>query len=50
MVNMRSEKSKKSIKEKIFTLDDNTIIYAGHGTDTSVGFEKKYNFITDSPM
>lgn len=32
-----------TIKNKVFTLDDNTIIYPGHGTDTSVGFEKKYN-------
>ncbi|MCR5265388.1 MAG: MBL fold metallo-hydrolase [Cyanobacteria bacterium RUI128] len=32
-----------TIRNKIFTLDDNTIIYPGHGTDTSVGFEKKYN-------
>lgn len=38
----------KSIKEKIFTLDDNTIIYTGHGTDTSVGFEKKYNGVVGS--
>lgn len=32
-----------SIKTKIFTLDDNTIIYTGHGAQTSVGYEKKYN-------
>lgn len=32
-----------SIKEKIFTLDDNVIIYTGHGADTSVEYEKKYN-------
>ena len=38
----------KSIKERIFTLDDNTIIYTGHGTDTSVGFEKKYNGVVGS--
>jgi glyoxylase-like metal-dependent hydrolase (beta-lactamase superfamily II) len=35
----------KSIREKIFTLDDNTIIYTGHGGDTSVGYEKKYNVV-----
>lgn len=34
-----------SIKNKIFTLDDNTIIYSGHGADTTVGYEKKYNII-----
>lgn len=32
-----------SIKERIFTLDDNVIIYTGHGADTSVEYEKKYN-------
>ena len=37
----------KSIKEKIFTLDDNTIIYSGHGADTNVEYEKKYNIICD---
>lgn len=34
---------RKSIKERVFSLDDNTVIYPGHGTDTSVSFEKKYN-------
>lgn len=37
------ETLKNSIKTKLFTLDDNTIIYAGHGAQTSVGNEKKYN-------
>ena len=32
-----------TIKNKIFTLDDSTVIYPGHGTDTSVSFEKRYN-------
>ena len=32
-----------SIKERIFTLDDNVMIYTGHGADTSVEYEKKYN-------
>jgi glyoxylase-like metal-dependent hydrolase (beta-lactamase superfamily II) len=33
---------KKSI-EKLYTLDPNIIIYAGHGDQTTIGFEKKYN-------
>lgn len=37
------EALKNSIHNKIFTLDDDTIIYTGHGAQTSVGNEKKYN-------
>ena len=32
-----------SIKNKIFTLDGDTIIYVGNGTNTTVEHEKKYN-------
>lgn len=32
-----------SIKEKLFVLPDQVIVYPGHGPTTSIGFEKKYN-------
>ena len=31
-----------SIKTKIFALPDETILYSGHGENTSVGYEKKF--------
>ena len=34
----------KSIKEKIYSLDDDITVYPGHGNKTSVGYEKKFNF------
>lgn len=33
----------KSIKEKIYILDDNIEVYTGHGKKTSIGYEKKFN-------
>lgn len=33
----------KSIKEKLYTLDENVKVYAGHMGPTSIGFEKKNN-------
>lgn len=33
----------RSVKEKIFTLPDQTRLYPGHGDSTSVEHEKKYN-------
>lgn len=34
---------KSSIKEKLFVLDDNIDVYAGHGPKTTIGHEKQYN-------
>lgn len=33
----------KSIKEKLFALDDNIDVYPGHDAKTTIGYEKKYN-------
>ncbi len=32
-----------SIKNKLFQLPDDTVIYCGHGPSTTIGFEKQYN-------
>ena len=32
-----------SIKEKLFTLPDETVVYPGHAGTTTIGFEKQYN-------
>ena len=32
-----------SIREKLLTLADDTIVYPGHGPETSIGHERKYN-------
>lgn len=32
-----------SIREQLYTLPDETIVYPGHGPDTTIGYEKKAN-------
>ena len=33
----------RNIREKLFVLPDETIVYSGHGDETNIGDEKKYN-------
>jgi len=39
-----------SIREKIMTLPDSTIVYPGHGPATTVGEERRNNFIVQKMM
>ncbi len=34
-----------SIKDKLFVLPDETKVFPGHGSETTIGYEKKYNEI-----
>lgn len=40
-------KIKHSIIDVLFKLDDNTDVYPGHGSKTSIGYEKKFNDIVN---
>jgi glyoxylase-like metal-dependent hydrolase (beta-lactamase superfamily II) len=37
------EELERSIRTKIYTLDDETLVYPGHGPITTVGMEKRFN-------
>lgn len=32
-----------SIRNKLYTLDDDIVVHCGHGNDTQIGYEKKFN-------
>jgi glyoxylase-like metal-dependent hydrolase (beta-lactamase superfamily II) len=32
-----------SIKQKLFALPDDVVVYSGHGNETTIGNERKYN-------
>ena len=38
-----TEKLMSSIKEKLLVLPDETVVYTGHGEETSIGEERRYN-------
>ena len=38
-------KIENSIKNVLYKLDDNTIVYPGHNEKTTIGYEKEYNEI-----
>ncbi len=37
------DKLVKSVTEILYALPDNVVVYPGHGQETSIGYEKKYN-------
>lgn len=38
---------KKTIHERMFTLPENTVVYSGHGPATTIGEEKRSNYILE---
>ena len=40
---------RRAIHEKLFTLPDDTIVYAGHGDETTIGREKRENPFVGAP-
>ena len=40
-------KIKSSINKRIFPLGDNITVYPGHGRSTTIGFEKRYNELSE---
>ena len=36
-------KIERSIKDKLYTLDDSVVVYPGHGPSTTIGHEKQFN-------
>lgn len=37
------EQLRDSIVKKLYTLEDETLVHPGHGNDTQIGYEKKFN-------